>query len=654
MQVHFKPRIYIQTRAFKRLRTSNVYRQTNRFFSSSRICAKHQVDYDLSKIPTENIRNFSIIAHVDHGKSTLADRLLEVTGVIPKNADNQQVLDKLQVERERGITVKAQTASLFHEYQGETYLLNLIDTPGHVDFNYEVARSLAACQGVVLLVDANQGVQAQTVANFFMAFEKDLTVIPCLNKIDLKNAKPELVMEQMKNVFDIDPQDVLKISAKLGTGVEDLLGAIIEKIPPPKSDKEKPFKCLIFDSYYDPYRGAVANVAVLDGSVKKGDRILSLFSKKSYEVQGAGILHPDEKVTNVLYAGQVGFLHANIKKISDVQIGDTICHHSSPVEPLSGFKPAMPMVFAGIYPLDQSQLNFLKRAITKLILNDSSVSVKMESSAVIGQGWRLGFLGMLHMDVFCQRLEQEFGTSVMITAPTIPYRVQIKGAKNIKFYGGEFVDILNPCNLPPLDIIAEYQEPMITATIIVPDEYHFSILSLCHERRGQPQDQTYIDQNRIMFKCIFPLSEILIDFYDELKRMSSGYASFDYEDHGYQKTDLVKIEFLINKKLVEEMTMICHASNARKRGKEICTRLQQVIPRQPTPVSIQACIGSHVIAREDIKPVKKDVLAKCYGGDITRKQKLLKRQADQIKQLRLVGAVKIPKDTFIKVLKKPS
>ncbi|XP_033743242.1 translation factor Guf1, mitochondrial-like [Pecten maximus] len=634
-------------------RNVNVTRHGNRFFSSSSASyAKAGDEIDLAKFSPANIRNFSIIAHVDHGKSTLADRLLEITGTIPKNAGNQQVLDTLQVEKERGITVKAQTASLFHVYKGQTYLLNLIDTPGHVDFNYEVSRSLETCQGVVLLVDANQGVQAQTMANFFLAFERNLTVIPCLNKIDLYNAKPEMVLEQLNNVFDIDPDDVQKISAKVGTGVEDLLTTIIEKIPPPQGDRNKPLKCLVFDSQYDQYRGAVGNVLVIDGSVKKGDKIMSLFSKKSYEVQGTGILQPNEKLVNVLYAGQVGYIHANIKKISDFQVGDTFCHQKSPVEPLPGFKPAVSMVFAGIFPSDQSKLPVLKAAITKLTLNDSSVSVNIENSAAIGQGWRLGFLGMLHMDVFCQRLEQEFGASVVITAPNVHYKVRIKGKKNIKSYGDEVVDVLNPCKLPDLSIIEEFMEPMITATIIIPDQYLITVLSLCHARRGEPQEQTYIDQHRMVIRCIFPLNEVLVDFFDELKSITSGYASFDYEDNGYRQSELVKLEFLINKLPVEEMTMICHISKSKMRGKEVCARLKELIPRQMTYVTIQAIIGSTIIAREDIKPIKKDVLAKCYGGDVTRKNKLLNKQADYLKKLRQVGTVKIPKDTFINVLRK--
>ncbi|XP_021359156.1 translation factor Guf1, mitochondrial-like isoform X2 [Mizuhopecten yessoensis] len=655
LRITTRTKAVLYTTAFNHQKRTiiNISRQTKRSFSSSStVCAKPGDEIDLTKFSPENIRNFSIIAHVDHGKSTLADRLLEITGTIPKNAKNQQVLDTLQVEKERGITVKARTASLFHTHKGQTYLLNLIDTPGHVDFSYEVSRSLSACQGVILLVDANQGVQAQTMANFFLAFERNLTIIPCLNKIDLHNAKPEIVLEQLNNVFDTDPDDVFKISAKVGTGVQELLAAIIEKIPPPPGDRNKPLKCLVFDSQYDQYRGAVGNILVLDGSVKKGDKIMSLFSKKSYEVQGTGILHPNEKLVNVLYAGQVGFIHANFKKISDFQVGDTFCHQKSPVEPLPGFKPAVSVVFAGIFPSDQSQLIVLKAAMTKLTLNDGSVSVNVESSPAIGQGWRLGFLGMLHMDVFCQRLEQEFGTSVIITAPNVHYRVRIKGKRNIKLYGDEIVDILNPCKLPDLNIIEELLEPMIMATIIIPDQYLTAVMSLCHERRGNPLEQTYLDQHRMVLKCIFPLNEVLIDFFDELKSITSGYASFDYEDHGYQQSDLVKVEFLINKNPVEEMTLICHRSNSRNRGKEICVRLKELIPRQMTYVTIQAIIGSDIVAREDIKPIKKDVLAKCYGGDVTRKNKLLNKQAAHLKKLKMVGTVKIPKDTFIKVLKK--
>lgn len=622
-----------------------------RSFASSQKHHDKLEKIDLLQFPAEKIRNFSIIAHVDHGKSTLADRLLEITGTISKNSKNEQFLDKLQVERERGITVKAQTASLFYDYNGETYLLNLIDTPGHVDFNYEVSRSLAACQGVVLLVDANQGIQAQTVANFFLAFDADLTILPVLNKIDLPGAQIEAVEKQMKNVFDMNPEDILKVSAKLGTGVEDVLQAVIDRIPPPDADVNKPFKSLVFDSRYDRYRGAVTNISVKDGVIKKGDKIVSAHTKKTFEVQDCGLLYPDETSTGILYAGQAGYMVAAMKTITDAWVGDTLYLEKSPVEPLPGFKPAKPMVFAGIYPMDQSEYSALKLAINKLTLNDSSVSVSHDQSPALGAGFRLGFLGLLHMDVFNQRLEQEFDASVIPTAPNVPYKVKIKGAKNIKMYGGEEITILNPCLLPARDIITEFYEPIVYGTIISPSEYLSDVTSLCMERRGNILDQTYIDNTRIMFKAIFPLNEILIDFFDELKTITSGYASFDYEDHGYQESDLVLVKFALNGKELDDLTMICHVSKARETGKRIVSKLKDSIPKQLYKVTLQAFVGSKIVAREDLGAFKKDVTAKCYGGDVTRKNKLLKRQAEGKKKMRMIGNISVPKDAFINVLK---
>ncbi|XP_052077454.1 translation factor Guf1, mitochondrial-like isoform X4 [Mytilus californianus] len=626
-------------------------KSTRNLFTSLRLQAKLE-KIDLLQFPADLIRNFSIIAHVDHGKSTLADRLLEITGTISSNTKNEQVLDKLQVERERGITVKAQTASLFYKYKGQTYLLNLVDTPGHVDFNYEVSRSLRACEGVILLVDANQGVQAQTVANFFLAFEADLTILPVLNKIDLPGADVETVQKQMKNVFDIEPDEILQVSAKHGTGVEDVLKAVIDRIPPPTTDIKKPFKGLVFDSTYEKFKGAVTNVSVKDGVVKKGDKIVSAHTKKSYEVQDVGILYPEQTSTGCLYGGQVGYMMANIKSMTDVWIGDTLYHEKSPVEALPGFKPAKPMVFAGTYPMDQSEYQALKMALEKLTMNDPSVSVSNDNSEALGVGFRLGFLGLLHMDVFNQRLEQEYDASVIPTAPNVSYKVKIKGDKNIKFYGAEEITILNPCKLPDPNIIEAQYEPMVYSTIIVPVDYIGDINPLCMERRGEILDQSYIDDTRIMFKVIFPLNEILIDFYDELKSVSSGYASFDYEDHGYQESDLVKIIYLLNGKELDELTMISHITKARQKGREIVEKLCKSIPRQLFKVSVQACVGGKVLAREDIQPYRKDVTAKCYGGDITRKNKLLKRQAEGKKKMRMIGKISVPKDVFIKVLTK--
>ncbi|XP_058155135.1 translation factor GUF1, mitochondrial isoform X3 [Dasypus novemcinctus] len=607
---------------------------------------------DMSTFPVENIRNFSIIAHVDHGKSTLADRLLELTGTIDKTKNNKQVLDKLQVERERGITVKAQTASLFYNCEGKQYLFNLIDTPGHVDFNYEVSRSLSACQGVLLVVDANEGIQAQTVANFFLAFEAQLSVIPVINKIDLKNADPERVEKQIEKVFDIPSDECLKISAKLGTNVESVLQAVIKRIPPPKVHRKNPLKALVFDSTFDQYRGVITNVALFDGVVSKGDKIVSAHNQKTYEVNEVGILNPNEQPTHKLYAGQVGYLIAGMKDVTDAQIGDTLYLHKQPVEPLPGFKSAKPMVFAGMYPIDQSEYNNLKSAIEKLTLNDSSVTVHRDSSLALGAGWRLGFLGLLHMEVFNQRLEQEYNASVILTTPTVPFKAVLSSAKLIKEYREKEITIINPAQFPDKSKVTEYLEPIVLGTIITPDEYIGKIMMLCEARRAVQKNMMFIDQNRVMLKYLFPLSEIVVDFYDSLKSLSSGYASFDYEDAGYQTADLVKMDILLNGNIVEELVAVVHKDKAHSVGKVICERLKDSLPRQLFEIAIQAAIGSKIIARETVKAYRKNVLAKCYGGDITRKMKLLKRQAEGKKKLRKVGNIEVPKDAFIKVLKK--
>ncbi|KAK2165573.1 hypothetical protein LSH36_48g03046 [Paralvinella palmiformis] len=607
---------------------------------------------DLDEFSPDRIRNFSIIAHIDHGKSTLADRLLEYTGTISRSADNKQVLDKLQVERERGITVKAQTASLIYQYQDTTYLLNLIDTPGHVDFSYEVSRSLSACQGVVLLVDANQGVQAQTVANFYLAFERDLVIIPVLNKIDLKGARPDEVCQQMESLFDIGKSDILQISAKLGTGIDLVLKAIIERLPCPQADRNAPLKALIFDSWYDKWRGAISSIALIDGTIKKGTKIKSNYTGKVYEVQETGIMYPNEQETNTLYAGQVGYLICGMKMTKEAQIGDTIYQDMVPVKSLPGFKPAKPMVFAGIYPVDQSEYSALRSAIEKLLLNDSSVSVNIDSSAALGQGWRLGFLGLLHMDVFSQRLEQEYDASVIITSPNVPYKVKIIGAKNIKQYKGEEITILNPSHFPDPSIISECSEPVVLSTIITPDSYMGSVTSLFLSRRGQLKDQLYIDNKRIMFKVVFPLNEIIVDFFDELKSITSGYASFDYEDYGYESANLVKVDFALNGLIVDELAMICHSSKVLENSKRVVAKLKEAIPRQLFEIAIQAKLSSKILVRDTIKAYRKDVLAKCYGGDITRKMKLLRQQAEGKKKMKRYGNVDVPKDAFISVLKK--
>uniref|UniRef100_A0A8C0BB39 GUF1 homolog, GTPase n=1 Tax=Buteo japonicus TaxID=224669 RepID=A0A8C0BB39_9AVES len=554
--------------------------------------------------PVESIRNFSIIAHVDHGKSTLADRLLEITGTIAKTDRNKQVLDKLQVERERGITVKAQSASIFYNHEGVNYLLNLIDTPGHVDFSYEVSRSLSACQGVILVVDANEGIQAQTVANFYLAFEAQLAIIPVINKIDLKNADPERVEKQIEKLFDIPTEECVRISAKQGTNVEKVLQKVIEKIPPPQCNTADPLKALVFDSTFDHYRGVIANIALFGGEIEKGHKIVSAHTKKRYEVNEVGILTPNEQPTHKLYAGQVGYLIAGMKEVTEAQIGDTLFLYKQPVEPLPGFKSAKPMVFAGMYPVDQTEYNNLKSALERLTLNDSSVTVHRDSSLALGAGWRLGFLGLLHMEVFNQRLEQEYNMSVILTAPTVPYKAILSSAKLIK------------------------------------------------DRRAVQKDMLYIDERRVMLKYLFPLNEIVVDFYDALKSLSSGYASFDYEDAGYQAADLIKMDILLNGNPVEELSTIIHNDKAYATGKFLCERLKDAIPRQLFEIAIQAAIGKKIIARETLKAYRKNVVAKCYGGDITRRMKLLKRQAEGKKLMRKIGNVEVPRDAFIRVLKR--
>ncbi|XP_078602240.1 translation factor Guf1, mitochondrial-like [Branchiostoma floridae x Branchiostoma japonicum] len=624
----------------------------SRRHASSKSPENHAGQVDMSQFPVENIRNFSIIAHVDHGKSTLADRLLEITGTISQEASNKQVLDKLQVERERGITVKAQTASMIHQYQGKTYLLNLIDTPGHVDFNYEVSRSLAACQGVLLLVDANQGVQAQTVANFYLAFEAELAIIPVINKIDLKQADVESTEEQMRRLFDFKDKDLFKISAKLGINCEEILDAVIQRIPPPKSDPSKPWKALLFDSTYNHFRGAVTNVAVIDGKVQQGDKISSAHNSKVYEVQEVGIMSPDYQSTQELHAGQVGYLIAGMKSIQEARIGDTLHLSSSPVEPLPGFKPAKPMVFGGIFPMEQSEYRDLKVAVDRLTLNDSSVTVAKDSSPALGLGFRLGFLGLLHMEVFNQRLEQEYNATAIVTTPSVPCKARLSSEKLIKQYKTDEITIFSPAEFPEKRDVTEYLEPIVMGTIITPDVHLNKIFSLCEAKRGEQVDFTYIDASRVLLKYKLPLNEIVVDFYDLLKSITSGYASFDYEDHSYEPSDLVKLDVLLNGQVINELSTIVHKDKAYPVGKTLASKLKDVIPRQLYEVVIQAALGNKVIARETIKAYKKNVLAKCYGGDISRKMKLLKRQAEGKKRMKKIGNVDIPKDAFISVLKR--
>jgi len=598
---------------------------------------------NLKDFTPARIRNFSIIAHVDHGKSTLADRLLEMTKTISKRTKNEQFLDKLQVEKERGITVKAQTASLFYEHKGVTYLLNLIDTPGHVDFSYEVSRSLYACQGALLLVDAAQGVQAQTMANFYLAFGQNLEIIPVINKVDLSNADPERVIHEMKQAFDTDKKDVLLVSAKTGLNVEQILPAIIDRINPPKGNPEKPFKALLFDSWFDEYRGVICLIEVIDGMAKKGDKITAASTGQSYEILDIGLMYPEPTSTDVLYTGQVGYVIAGMKTVKQARVGETFFHTKNPVEPLPGFKPAKSMVFAGIYPVESSAYEDLKDAIEKLTLNDPSVHVEKESSTALGFGFRCGFLGLLHLDVFKQRLEQEYDLAIITTAPTVLYKV--------KLTSGEEITIENPSKFPESVKIDEVLEPVIKATIITPKEYLGNILKLCQERRGEQIDMSYLDEKRVILTYKIPLNEIVIDFYDKLKSCSAGYASFDYEQEGYVSSNLVKMNILLNGKPVDALSVIVHKDKAFYVGRELAKKLRKVIHRQLFEIAIQAAIGAKVIARETISALRKQVTAKCYGGDITRKRKLLEKQKAGKKKMKQVGNVEVPQEAFLTILK---
>ncbi|XP_050381503.1 translation factor GUF1 homolog, mitochondrial [Argentina anserina] len=625
------------------------------FCSHSRQNSKENA-VDLSQYPTERIRNFSIIAHVDHGKSTLADRLLELTGTIKRGHGQPQYLDKLQVERERGITVKAQTATMFHRHsfhgvgkdggsEEPSFLLNLIDTPGHVDFSYEVSRSLAACQGALLVVDAAQGVQAQTVANFYLAFESNLAVIPVINKIDQPTADPERVKAQLKSMFDLDASDALLTSAKTGQGLEHVLPAVIERIPPPPGKSNLPLRMLLLDSYYDEYKGVICHVAVVDGMLRKGDKIASAATGQAYDILDVGIMHPELTSTGVLHTGQVGYVVSGMRSTKEARIGDTLHHNKTIVQPLSGFKPAKHMVFSGLYPADGSDFEALNHAIERLTCNDASVSVTRESSTALGLGFRCGFLGLLHMDVFHQRLEQEHGAHVISTIPTVPYIYE--------YSDGSKVEVQNPAALVANSKkqITACWEPTVLATIIIPSEYVGAVITLCSERRGQQLEYTFMDSQRAFMKYRIPLREIVVDFYNELKSITSGYATFDYEDSEYQESDMVKLDILLNGQPVDAMATIVHNLKAQRIGRELVDKLKRYLDRQMFEITIQAAIGTKVVARETISAMRKNVLAKCYGGDVSRKRKLLDKQKEGKKRMKRVGSVDIPQEAFHELLK---
>ncbi len=592
-----------------------------------------------------NIRNFCIIAHIDHGKSTLADRLMERTGQVSERDMEAQLLDSMDIERERGITIKLTPVRMFYKAKnGEEYEFNLIDTPGHVDFTYEVSRSLAACEGAILIVDASQGVEAQTLANVYLALENNLEILPVINKIDLPSARPDEVKTEIEEVIGLDASAAPLVSAKEGIGIDDVLEAIVSAFPPPQGDERAPLKALIFDSYYDNYKGVILFVRIKDGCVRAGDKIKTFRSEKLYEVVETGVFSPNLQPKNGLFAGEVGYIAASIKSIQDVAVGDTVMNADNPApEPLPGYKKVQSVVFCGIYPLDGSKFNDLKDAILKLQLNDASLIFEPDSSVALGFGFRCGFLGLLHMEIMQERIEREFGLEIITTAPSVSYKV-------IKTDGEEiFVD--NPSHLPPVSEIEHMEEPIVKADIYSPPDYLGLIMDLCREKRGTFLGMTYLDKSRVQLEYNLPLNEIIFDFFDQIKSRTRGYASFDYELIGYERSKLVKLDIMLNGEVCDALSMIVHEDSAYTRGRTLCENLKEAIPRQLFEVPVQAAIGGKIIARETVKAVRKDVLAKCYGGDITRKKKLLEKQKEGKKRMRSIGSVEVPSEVFMQILK---
>jgi GTP-binding protein LepA len=598
----------------------------------------------MTSVPITNIRNFSIVAHIDHGKSTLADRLIQTTGGLAEREMVEQVLDSMDIERERGITIKAQTVRLnYRARDGQDYILNLIDTPGHVDFAYEVNRSLAACEGSLLVVDASQGVEAQTLANVYQALDNNHEVVPVLNKIDLPAAEPEKVKQQIEDVIGLDASNAIHISAKTGLNIPEVLEAIVTRLPPPRGDVAAPLKALLVDSWYDAYLGVVVLLRIVDGTLKKGQRIHMMRTDATYEVDRVGVFTPKMLMVDELGPGEIGFITAQIKEVADTRVGDTITDdRKRAAEPLPGFRPAIPVVFCGLFPVDAAQFEDLRAAMGRLRLNDASFSYEMETSAALGFGFRCGFLGLLHLEIIQERLSREFNLDLIATAPSVIYKMTLRNGKEIELH--------NPVDMPDVTQIAEMREPWIEATIMTPDEYLGAVLKLCQDRRGEQKELTYVG-NRAMVKYDLPLNEVVFDFYDRLKSVSRGYASFDYHLTDYRAADLVKLQMLVNSEPVDALAMLVHRTRAESRGRAMAEKLKELIPPHMFQVPIQAAIGGKIIARETVRAFRKDVTAKCYGGDATRKRKLLDKQKEGKKRMRQFGKVDIPQEAFIAALK---
>jgi GTP-binding protein LepA len=592
----------------------------------------------------DQIRNFCIIAHIDHGKSTLADRLLMTTGTLNERDFQDQVLDNMELERERGITIKSHAIQMEHEHEGKKYILNLIDTPGHVDFSYEVSRSIAACEGALLIVDATQGIQAQTISNLYQAIDHDLEIIPVLNKMDMESAMPDEVKDQIEDLIGCDREEIIEASGKTGLGVKEILEAIIDRIPPPKGDATAPLQALIFDSVFNSYRGIFAYFRIMNGTIRKGELVKFVATEKEYDADEIGVLKLETQPREVLSAGDVGYIISGIKTSREVKVGDTITHVDRPCDAaIAGFEDVKPMVFAGIYPVDADDYEDLRNSIEKLQLNDASLTFVPESSAALGFGFRCGFLGLLHMEIIQERLDREFNMDVITTVPNVSF--------NVISTKDELIEVHNPSGLPAATAIDHIEEPYIMAQVISRADYVGSIMNLCLDKRGTLKNQVYLTSNRVELTFEMPLAEIVFDFYDKLKSISKGYASFDYHPHGYRKADLVKLDILLNGEMVDALSTLIHRANAYDFGRRICVKLKELIPRQQYEVAIQAAIGAKVIARETVKAVRKDVTAKCYGGDITRKRKLLEKQKKGKKRMRQVGNIEVPQSAFLAVLK---